>query len=232
MSANEQTSATTRALFLNNKLATILAIAPLGVWTFCHLWANLTAFRGAEDWQRAVTEHQHPVAAVVTSIIVLLPLLIHTAWGITRIFFMAPNNARYGFFGNLKYLLQRLSALGVLLFLGAHIFLAFIQPHITLQHAEPFIDLAREMRTPATLAVYLLGTLAVCYHLSNGLATAAMSLGLTTERRALRRMETFSIFIFAVMLAMAWGSIYALYTAGGGAASAKVDAPESAASTR
>jgi succinate dehydrogenase / fumarate reductase cytochrome b subunit len=231
MSANEQTSVTTRALFLNNKLATILAIAPLGVWTFAHLWANLTAFRGADGWQKAVTGHQHPVAAIVTAIVVMLPLLIHTAWGLTRIFYMAPNNISYGYFGNLKYLLQRLSAIGVLFFVGAHVFLAFVQPRMSLGHAELFADLAREMRTPLTLSVYLLGTLAVCYHLSNGLATTAMSLGLTTERRALRRIETFSIFVFAVMLSMAWGSIYALHAAGAPPPPAPVTAPDSVPSS-
>jgi succinate dehydrogenase/fumarate reductase cytochrome b subunit len=76
----------------------------------------------------------------------------------------------YAYYDNLNYLLQRLAAIGVLRFLGAHLWLAMIHPRLVLGHPEPFSDIAYEMRfhTP-TLVVYLLGTLAVCYHLANGI---------------------------------------------------------------
>ena len=48
---------------------------------------------------------------VVTSVVVLAPLLLHTVWGLGRLFTSRPNNLRYGYFENLKYLLQRLASL-------------------------------------------------------------------------------------------------------------------------
>jgi len=200
--------------FVRGRLASLLAVAPLGVWTVLHLWHNLRAFEGPAAWQAAVTEYPHPVAQLVTLVVVLLPLLLHTAWGIGRLATSRPNNLRYGFYANLKYLLQRASALGVLLFMGAHLWLAMLEPRLAEGHAEPFADIAHEMHFHRpTLVVYLLGTLGVAYHLANGLQSFAMGWGLVSTRRAVKQLEAFSLLAFFVLLGMSWGAIYALYSA-------------------
>jgi succinate dehydrogenase / fumarate reductase cytochrome b subunit len=161
--------------FLQARLASFLAIAPLGVWTFFHLWNNLAAFYGAAAWEASVTEYSSPVAQLLVGCLVLVPLAIHTVWGVARLASSHPNNLRYGAYPNLKYALQRLAGVGVLLFLGAHLWLAMIQPRLTTGHGEAFANISHEMRfNPPTLIVYLLGTLGVTYHLANGLQTAAM----------------------------------------------------------
>jgi len=188
---------------------------PLGVWTVNHLWDNLAVFQGAEAWQKAVTHYPHPVAQVLTLTMVLLPLAIHTIWGIRRLFSFRPNNVRYPAFGNLKYLLQRLSAVGVLLFLGAHIWLALLHPRLVEGHPEPFNDIASQMRFHGpTLMVYLLGTLAVCYHLANGIFGFAWTWGLTAGEKSYRRIGVAVIVTFLVLLTMAWSAIYGLWAAG------------------
>ena len=208
-----------RSSFLRARLASALAIVPLGVWTFFHLWNNLAAFDGADAWQRAVTEYSSPFAEAITGIVVLLPLASHTVWGLGRLVSSRPNDVRYPFYANLKYLLQRISALGVLLFLGAHLWLAMIHPRVTTGRAEPFADIAQEMHfhTP-TLVVYVLGTLGVAYHLANGAQTFCMSWGIVTTQRGLRRLEGWALAFFALLLLMGWGAIYALWAAGAAAA--------------
>jgi succinate dehydrogenase / fumarate reductase cytochrome b subunit len=202
--------------FVLARLASLLAIAPLGVWTLVHVWNNLAVFRGAGAWQAEVTGHGHPAALVVTSVVVLAPLLLHAIWGLGRLRTSRPNNLRYGYFENLEYLLQRVSAVGVLLFLGAHLWLAFLRPRLFEGHAEPFTDLAGEMRhNPPTLVVYVLGTLGVAYHLGNGLYGFAMSSGLAASRRGLRRFQQASIALFVLLLAMSWAALYGLWQAGG-----------------
>jgi succinate dehydrogenase / fumarate reductase cytochrome b subunit len=209
-----------RSSFLRTRLASALAILPLGVWTFIHLWNNLSAYQGADAWQHAVTEYSSPFAEAITGIIVLLPLAIHTVWGLGRLVSSRPNDIRYPFYGNLKYLLQRISAAGVFLFLCAHLWLALIHPRWAEGHAEPFADIAQEMHfhTP-TLVVYLLGTLGVAYHLANGAQTFCMSWGIVSTQRALRRLEWIAIALFVLLLVMSWGAIYALWAAGAAAAS-------------
>lgn len=201
--------------FVRARVASLLSILPLGVWTVLHLWHNLAAFEGPAAWQSAVTEYPHPLAQLVTMVIVLLPLALHLAWGVSRVASAQPNNHRYGTFANLNYVLQRISAVGVLLFLGAHLWLAMLQPRLVEGHAETFADLTHEMHfhTP-TLVVYVLGTLGVTYHLANGLQSFAMGWGLVVSRPALGHLRKATIGAFVVFLAMAWGAIDALYQAG------------------
>jgi succinate dehydrogenase / fumarate reductase cytochrome b subunit len=209
-----------RAAFLRARLASFLAVLPLGVWTVAHLWNNLAAFEGAEAWQHAVTEYPHPFAQAFTGIVVLLPLAIHSVWGMARVASSRPNNLRYPYYGNLKYALQRLTAVGVLFFLGAHLWLALLQPRLQEGHPEPFADIAQHMHFHMpTLVVYVLGTLGVAYHLANGVQTFAMGWGLATSERALRRLDRLCLVLFAVLLAMSWGAIYALWAAGAAASS-------------
>ena len=66
--------------FLRSRLGSALAIAPLGVWTVVHLWNNLAAFKGASEWEHAVTEYDHPVAFFFSTLFALLPVGLHTVW--------------------------------------------------------------------------------------------------------------------------------------------------------
>ena len=213
--ADAASSSSNGSTFFRSRLGSALAVAPLGVWTVLHLWDNLAALRGAKAWERAVTDHRHGAAELVGSFLVLAPLFIHTLWGLARMRATRVNVGPYGSFANWKFVLQRLSAIGVLLFLGAHIWLAKLQPRLVLGHPETFADIAREMRhhTP-TLVVYTLGTLGVAYHLANGLHTFLMSLGIVSIRRALRKAEGLAYVTFALLLAMSWGAIYGLWMAG------------------
>jgi succinate dehydrogenase / fumarate reductase, cytochrome b subunit len=204
-----------RSSFLRARLASALAVFPLGVWCTAHLWNNLSAFQSADAWQAAVTTYPHPVAEALTGIVVLVPLAVHTVWGVGRMLSSRPNNLRYRFYGNLKYLLQRLAGLGLMLALGAHLWLAMLHPRVQLGHAEEFQDIAQEMHfhTP-TLVVYVLLTLGLAYHLANGLETFCMGWGIASSRRGLKRLEWLVGGVFVVLLAMGWGAVYAIWAAG------------------
>ena len=217
MSSQAAVAVPTKTPLLKSRLGSFLAVVPLSFWVVNHLWDNLSAFNGAAAWEASVTGYSNPFAQVFTFIIVMLPLLIHTGWGIIRLFNFKPNNGRYNNYGNLKYIVQRLSAVGVLFFLGAHIWLAFLHPRLVEGHPEPFSDIAREMHHHfPTLIVYLLGTLGTSYHLANGLQGFAMYWGLFSSDRSMRRFEPVAIGLFLLLTAMSWGVIYALYTAGAG----------------
>jgi len=204
------------ASYARGRLGSILAVAPLGVWTVLHLWNNLAVFRGGAAWEESVTHHAHPLSQFVTAVVVMVPLLIHAAWGIARLKGSRPNVPHTTtYFGNLKYVLQRLSAIGLLAFLGAHLWLAMLQPRLVEGHAEAFSSITHEMHHHGpTLVVYLLGTLAVSYHLANGLATFCMGFGIVSSRRALRKVEHLSYGLFVVFMVMSWTAIYGLYVAG------------------
>jgi succinate dehydrogenase / fumarate reductase cytochrome b subunit len=210
----QSTTAGHRA-FISSRLASLLAIAPLSLWVVVHLWNNLAALQGPSQWQEAVTGYETTGSLILSSVIVLAPLAIHTVWGIKRLLMSRPNNRRYGFFENFKYLLQRISAIGVFFFILAHLWLAFIHPRAVEGHPEQFADFAREMRhDPATLPVYLLGTLGVAYHLANGVYGFAMTWGLAASRASLRRVQQLAMGLFVVLLGMSWAAVFALWSAG------------------
>jgi succinate dehydrogenase / fumarate reductase cytochrome b subunit len=204
-----------RGTFVRARLASLLAVAPLGAWTVAHLWHNLAAFQGGAAWQAAVTEHTSPLSQLFLGVLVLLPLALHTAWGVGRLWTSQPNNLRYPTYANLKYALQRLSAVGLLLFVGAHLWLSTLEPRLVQGHAEPFEDLAHHMRFHGpTLVVYVLGVLAVAYHLAGGLQAFAMGWGIVASRRALQKLEGAALLFFLALLAIGWSAIYALWAAG------------------
>jgi succinate dehydrogenase / fumarate reductase cytochrome b subunit len=210
------TSLPQKTPLLQSRLGSFLAVVPLSIWVVNHLWDNLAAFYGGAAWQTAVTEYKHPYAQALTFLIVMLPLLFHTGWGVVRLLSFKPNNLAYPYYGNLKYIVQRVAGLALIGFLGAHIWLAFLQPRLVYGGAEPFAAIAYEMHWhPPTITVYVLGVLATAYHLANGLQGFAMGWGLLASERSMRRFEPWSIGIFLVLLAIGWGAIFALYKAGG-----------------
>ena len=209
-------SGVARSDFLRARLASAVAVLPLGIWTFAHLWNNLAAFEGDEAWQRAVTEYPHPMAEAASAVVVLLPLAIHTIWGIGRLASSRPNNRRYGFYPNLKYVLHRVAAVGVLFFPRSPHGSAFLHPRSDGPSRALLRHPAHEMHFHRpTLIVYLLGTLGVSYHLANGLQTFCMGWGIVSSSTALRRLEWLTILVFAALLGMSWSVVYALYVAGG-----------------
>ena len=201
--------------YVQSRIASVLAVVPLGAWVVVHLWQNLSAFEGAIAWSKSVTTYAHPLSQALSLIVVMIPLAIHAIWGIRRMPQMKPNLGQYKYYTNLKYILQRVSALVVMLFLGAHIYLAMLKPRLIDGHPERFADIAKEMRHHApTLVVYLLGTLGVAYHLANGIATVAMSYGFVTKRKSMFRFEYVAMTLFVVLLTMSWAVIYALWSHG------------------
>ena len=198
--------------FVVSRLGSLFALLPLGVWTANHLWNNLAAYDGAQAWQSSVTGHSSDASTALIMTVVLVPLVWHTVWGIVRMFRTRGSSARY--FGSLRYWLQRASAVGLLAFLGAHLWLAWAQPRFVEGHAETFADIAHEIRfhTP-TLLVYVLGVLAIAYHLANGLwSFFAMGWGLAVSKSAIRWLERIAIVVFVILLAIGWAAVYGLYS--------------------
>ena len=145
----------------------------------------------------------------------LLPLAIHGVWGIGRLATSRPNNVRYGYYANLKYLLQRLSAIGVLLFLGAHMWRALLHPRLVEGRAEAFADIAQEIHfnTP-TLDRLRARDARRLVPPGERSPDVLHGLGHRHEPAGLRRLEGAALALFVLLLAMSWAAVYALWAAG------------------
>jgi succinate dehydrogenase / fumarate reductase cytochrome b subunit len=201
--------------FILARLGSLFGFAPLGVWVTVHLWHQLAAFTSPDAWEESVEGHVNAASTGLVFVAVLLPLLWHTVWGIVRMFKSRPAVSNRGF-SNIRYIVQRLSAVGLLLFLGAHLYLAWFEPRFLHGRPEPFGEIAREMRfhTP-TLIVYVLGVLAVAYHLANGLwSFLTMGWGVAVSKSGIAWMERVSLLLFFALLVVGWLAIYGLYSGG------------------
>jgi len=198
--------------FIGGRLGSLFAFLPVGVWTINHLWNNLAAYNGGQSWQTSVTEHSSNASTALIMAMVIVPLLWHTAWGIGRMFRTRGSSARY--FGSLRYWLQRASAVGLLAFLCAHLWLAWAHPRFVEGHAETFADISHEMHyESATLIVYLLGILAIAYHLANGLwSFCTMGWGICVSKSSIKWLERIAILFFLVLLGIGWGAVYGVYS--------------------
>jgi succinate dehydrogenase / fumarate reductase, cytochrome b subunit len=207
---------------LKARLFSLFGIVPLGTYLIVHLANNTKAVYGAAAYNQYLTDSKSsPIYFALMLIGFYFPLAWHTVVGLKKASEARPNLLQYSHFRNLKFVLQRLSALGLLAFIPAHIFKTRIEPwlhgiNIDFNHmVEGFHE---SLPVPGigpvpyvTVVVYLLGTLGACFHFANGLWGASISLGLITNAQSQKRFEIFTIGLFLALYAMAVTSIYGIY---------------------
>ncbi|MHB1845762.1 MAG: succinate dehydrogenase/fumarate reductase transmembrane subunit [Deltaproteobacteria bacterium] len=195
------------------KIGSFVGLVPLGLWTAVHLWSQLAAFNGAAAWSRSVTEFPNRSGELVGLTLLLFFIVWHAIWGFQRMGASKPNG--YAHLGNARWWLQRLSAIGLFFFIGAHVWLAKLHPLLETGQPESFADMAAHMAHHApTLVVYILGVAALAYHLGNGLSNFCFSFGLVTSQRGLAWSARVAFLVVLGLLAVGWLAIYALWQAG------------------
>lgn len=199
--------------YVLEKLGSFVGIVPLGLWTAVHLWNNLSAFSGARAWNESVTHHSNATGELVGLATLIFFLVWHAIWGIVRMAKGKPN--AQPFLGNWRWWLQRITAIGLFFFIGAHLVLAKFEPLFETGRPETFQDIAAHMaHHPPTLVVYILGIAAIAYHLGNGLWNFCFSFGLLTSQRGLKWGTWVATFVVLVLLVVGWLAVFALWQAG------------------
>jgi succinate dehydrogenase / fumarate reductase cytochrome b subunit len=204
------TSAGPRGLTSKQWLS-LLGVLPLGAYVIAHLWTNLYSLGGPEAFDTALRNSRSSPVFLALEIFGLgLPIAVHAFIGLRIIFMMRPNNAAYATLRNLKYLLQRISGLGVLLFIGAHVVKARIMPAAA-GTVENWQGMHEALSEPVTFAVYVLGLFGISFHLANGLWGFALTWGLSVGPVAQKRWEWISAGFFVVLLALSAGALYGFH---------------------
>lgn len=145
--------------FWLGKLFSLAGIVPLGIYVVLHLYHNLTSLDGAEAFNRHLLDSRSlPFIVPITILVIWVPIVFHGLYGLFAVKKSRPNLIRFPFFENLKYVLQRLSGIGLLLFIPAHIYKTRIEPTLSNTSLD-FNHMVEGLSEPLTLAVYLLGIL-------------------------------------------------------------------------
>lgn len=176
--------------FVLRRLHSLLGLVPVGAFLVFHLWENSQSRFGAAHYNEEVVGALQGLNYLLLFelFLIALPLLFHAGYGLVIIGDGRAEPRRYGYLRNRLYWLQRLSGIGLILFLLLHVGLTRIaglfDPAIS---ADLFSHMQQALMQPAVFALYLAGLLLAVFHLANGIATAAIVWGLTSSAEAQRR---------------------------------------------
>lgn len=186
--------------FFNRRLHSLLGIIPTGTFLLVHLTINFMATRGPEAFESAAGFMESlPFLPVLEWVLIFLPLLYHSIYGIFVAFQADYSNiAHYGFFRNVMFMLQRLTGVTTLIFVAWHVW------ETRAAMALGYKTLSFEMMTDILsntwgMIFYLVGVVFAIFHFSNGMWSFLVSWGVTIGPRA-QRISTYFWMIFFVAL--------------------------------
>ncbi|NCA72328.1 MAG: succinate dehydrogenase [Sphingobacteriia bacterium] len=191
--------------FILRRLHSLLGLLPVGAFLIFHLWENSQSRFGAEHYnERVVAALQEMNYLILLEIFVIaLPLLLHAGYGVVIMTQMSAEPLRYPYTRHSLYWLQRLSGLGILLFLLVHVgmtrLLGIWDPTVA---ADLFSHMQSLLVQPWMLTVYVVGLLLSVFHLANGLATMAIVWGVTASARAQRLFGWFCVLLGLLLAAL------------------------------
>ncbi len=176
--------------FILRRLHSLLGLLPVGAFVIFHLWENSQSRFGAEHYNRDVVGwlQQLNYLTLLEVFVIALPILFHALYGLVIVYTAKPEPLRYAYLHNRLYLLQRISGVGVLLFLLVHVGWTRIwgiwEPAIK---ADMFGHMQALLANPLLLSVYVIGLLLAVFHLCYGLWSMGLSWGVTTTPEAQAR---------------------------------------------
>lgn len=176
--------------FLLRRLHSLLGLLPIGGFLVFHLWENAQSRLGAAHYNEAVVAALQRMSYLTTIelFVIALPIAFHAGYGLVITAQMRAEPGRYPYARSRLYALQRLSGIGILAFLLLHVGMTRIQgiwlPEI---RADLYGHMHHLLSNPWMLGLYAAALLLSVFHLANGLATMAITWGLTASARAQRR---------------------------------------------
>ncbi|OEF99306.1 succinate dehydrogenase [Vulcanibacillus modesticaldus] len=185
--------------YFNRKLHSLLGVIPIGTFLLVHLSVNYLATRGPEAFEKGAGFIRNlPFLPVLEWGLIFLPLLYHAIYGI-YIAFQAQNNVTtYGYFNNVKFLIQRYTGLITLLFVIWHVWETTIQVRLGLKELN-FDLMTNILSSKVSMTFYLIGVISAIFHFSNGLWTFLITWGITIGPRSQRISNYFFMTVFVLL---------------------------------
>jgi len=154
------------------------------------------------------------LALWILALIVYIPLIFHSVYG-AMITFEAQAQPNYHYFAHLLYWLQRLSGIGVLFFIIAHVWNAQLGPLMADTWGTHFEHLVEGFADPesglVTKTVYVLGVLGATFHFANGINTFSITWGIALTPRSQLRMRVISVITFLVLTVSSFYALAAIW---------------------
>jgi succinate dehydrogenase / fumarate reductase cytochrome b subunit len=182
------------------RLHSLSGVVPVGAFLLEHLATNAVALNGPAAYNRAVAAIARlPFLPALEVLLIGLPILFHMIVGVLIATTGEASVHRGRYPRNWMYLLQRVSGVFLAFFMIYHVWGTRLSPAAVGHRADLFHFMQEHLREPGVLAIYLLGTVAACFHLGNGLFGFAIHWGLATTRTAQRRAARLGFAVFVIL---------------------------------
>ncbi len=191
--------------FLLRRVHSLVGLVPVGAFLLFHLWENSQSRFGQDHYNTYVVEKIQNLNYIVLLEIFLiaLPILFHAIYGLVVFWMGRSNVTHYAYLRNWIWLLQRLSGVGILLFLLMHVIgtrIVAIWSEAVRQ--DMYSHMHNLFSNPAFLVPYVLGLVLTVFHFCNGVWSASIVWGLITTPRAQKIMQVAMGIAFVVITAL------------------------------
>ena len=171
--------------FLLRRLHSLTGIVAVGGFLIEHVYTNAYILESAQAYNAQVAVIQKlPFLHVIEILFIGMPLAFHSLYGVAITFASQPNNLRYHYGANWRYLLQRVTGILALVFIVMHVWtMRFVNFPAD---GDFYGEVVTVMSQPLSFALYLVGTASVVYHFVNGLWAGAIVWGVTVSTTSQR----------------------------------------------
>ena len=209
-SGTEKTDGRLHDPYFWHKLHSASGIFPIGFFLLQHLIANSYALRGAGAYNTVISVYGSlPFVAVLEIVLIYIPILYHSIYGIWITAYGQPNLGRYQYGRNWMYFLQRVSGIIAFFYIGYHIWNTSLQKYLLLWQGDPnperainYHAMSLQMADPLHFWIQAIGIVAVVFHFTNGFWNFCIRWGLTISARS-QRLNQYAcwglFFVFAGM---------------------------------
>ncbi len=171
-----------------------------GGYVVVHLLTNASVLASVQMFQLNVDRIHSlgPLLPLVEWIFLFIPIIFHALVGWAIIFGASPNLSDYRYVGNVRYTLQRVTAIILFFFIVGHVLhmhhlgTAFGGGHFKPEEASSSMGAALQLAFWIPL-FYALGVLSAAFHLGNGIWTAGITWGLWITPAAQKRANSIAI---------------------------------------
>jgi succinate dehydrogenase / fumarate reductase, cytochrome b subunit len=172
--------------FWARKLHSLTGVFPIGVFLVEHFFTNSFALFGPQAFNETVEKLQSlPYVIFLEVGLIAVPILYHALYGIMISGQGRPNSFQYCYLRNWMYVLQRLTGVVLLIYIGMHVYETRIMAAIRGEHIT-YEYVAQELAQPGMFAFYVLGILSAVFHFSSGLWSFLIGWGVTVTERSMR----------------------------------------------
>lgn len=192
--------------FLLRRIHSLTGIIPIGGFMAFHLLVNSVAIQGPEKYNAMINLLRSlPFLEILEIALIYAPIIFHALYGIFIYTTAKPNQWQYSHTENWRYILQRVTGMIGLFYLGYHMFqFRFVHDldynYIATEVAGgKLIEFLPQIPLINPISVYwffMIGVLALCYHLANGLWGFCITWGITVGKRSQQIMSVVAIAAF------------------------------------